>query len=182
MGTCQVNGGGGDGGNMLFTKMPNKDFVSWNSLFVLLPRLGMKDQYLHYCALKLGCPLVPVAFDSFSASCYAVNGDGGSGDGGGVGSNNGGGGGYCDMSYYSSMLFTKMPNKDFVSWNSLVSGFSKIGHFDRCISLISMMKSKFALELNELTLLFVISVCASAKIRDERSVSSLLCIEVRYAS
>ncbi|QHN97260.1 pentatricopeptide repeat-containing protein At5g40410, mitochondrial isoform X1 [Arachis ipaensis] len=64
-------------------------------------------------------------------------------------------------------LFDEMANKDFVSWNSLVSGFSKMGHLGRCISLFSMIKSEYGLELNELTLLSIISVCASAQARDE---------------
>ncbi|MED6107962.1 hypothetical protein PIB30_018990 [Stylosanthes scabra] len=64
-------------------------------------------------------------------------------------------------------LFDEMPNKDFVSWNSLISGFSKMGHLGRCISLFSIMKTEYALELNELTLLSVISACSSAKARDE---------------
>ncbi|KAK7243597.1 hypothetical protein RIF29_38402 [Crotalaria pallida] len=64
-------------------------------------------------------------------------------------------------------LFDEMPNKDFVSWNSLLSGFSKRGHLGKCMSVFSTMKSKFVYELNDVTLISVISACASAKTRDE---------------
>ncbi|XP_047156584.1 pentatricopeptide repeat-containing protein At5g40410, mitochondrial isoform X1 [Vigna umbellata] len=64
-------------------------------------------------------------------------------------------------------LFSEMPHKDFVSWNSLVSGFSKRGDLCNCLSVFSTIRSEMALELNELTMISVISACASAKARDE---------------
>ncbi|KAK7323247.1 hypothetical protein VNO77_26712 [Canavalia gladiata] len=79
------------------------------------------------------------------------------------------------VTYYLNMgstpdaqkLFDEMPNKDSVSWNSLVSGFSRKGDLNNCMSVFSTMKSEMALRLNEFTLISVISACASAKARDE---------------
>ncbi|XP_057446572.1 pentatricopeptide repeat-containing protein At5g40410, mitochondrial [Lotus japonicus] len=67
----------------------------------------------------------------------------------------------------AQLLFDEMPNKDFVSWNSLVSGFSKRGDLGNCMSVFSVMKSDLDLELNELTFISVISACALAKAREE---------------
>ncbi|XP_027344007.1 pentatricopeptide repeat-containing protein At5g40410, mitochondrial [Abrus precatorius] len=64
-------------------------------------------------------------------------------------------------------LFDEMPYKDFVSWNSLVSGFSKKGDLGNCMSMFSAMKYEMALILNELSLISVISACAYARARDE---------------
>ncbi|CAJ1958429.1 unnamed protein product [Sphenostylis stenocarpa] len=64
-------------------------------------------------------------------------------------------------------LFDEMDHKDSVSWNSLVSGFSKRGDLGNCLSVFSTMMSELTLEVNELTIISVISACASAKARDE---------------
>ncbi|XP_019443616.1 PREDICTED: pentatricopeptide repeat-containing protein At5g40410, mitochondrial-like isoform X2 [Lupinus angustifolius] len=64
-------------------------------------------------------------------------------------------------------LFDEMPTKDFVSWNSLVSGFSKRGHLGKCMSVFLMIKSELVFELNEVTVISVISACACAKASDE---------------
>ena len=58
-------------------------------------------------------------------------------------------------------LFDEMPKKDFVSWNSLVSGLSKIGQLGECLSVFCKMKSDSELKLNEFTLLSVISACVT---------------------
>ncbi|KAF7836015.1 pentatricopeptide repeat-containing protein [Senna tora] len=60
-------------------------------------------------------------------------------------------------------LFDEMPHRDLVSWNSLISGFSKKGDLGKCMIVFSKLKSVQELDLNELTLIPIISACTSVK-------------------
>ncbi|KAK4253679.1 hypothetical protein QN277_010321 [Acacia crassicarpa] len=64
-------------------------------------------------------------------------------------------------------LFDEIPHRDLVSWNSLISGFSKRGDLSKCMNVFLTLKSEFSLHMNELTLIPVVSACTSAKARHE---------------
>ncbi|XP_054812565.1 pentatricopeptide repeat-containing protein At5g40410, mitochondrial [Prosopis cineraria] len=64
-------------------------------------------------------------------------------------------------------LFDEMPHRDLVSWNSLISGFSKRGDLGKCMNVFLKLKSELTWDMNELTLLPIISACSSAKGRHE---------------
>ncbi|CAK9178366.1 unnamed protein product [Ilex paraguariensis] len=56
-------------------------------------------------------------------------------------------------------LFDEMPNKDLVSWNSLISVFSRRGGVSECLNAFFRMKSDMGLEPNEVTLISILSAC-----------------------
>lgn len=64
-------------------------------------------------------------------------------------------------------LFDEMPHRDIVSWNSLISGFSKRGDLGKCMIVFSKLKSEQELSLNELTFIPIISACTSVKSQNE---------------
>ncbi|KAB2603685.1 pentatricopeptide repeat-containing protein [Pyrus ussuriensis x Pyrus communis] len=73
------------------------------------------------------------------------------------------------VSCYSSLgraddarnLFDELPHKDLVSWNSLISGFSRRGYVDKCLNAFFRMKFEMGIQPNEVTLMSIISACAS---------------------
>lgn len=63
-------------------------------------------------------------------------------------------------------LFDEMPDKDLVSWNSLISGYSRNGHVFRCLIAFNRMKFEQVM-CNDVTLLSVISACTDMRALDE---------------
>ncbi|CAI9777308.1 unnamed protein product [Fraxinus pennsylvanica] len=52
-----------------------------------------------------------------------------------------------------------MPKKDLVSWNSLISGFSRKGELNYCLNSFHRMRFEMGLEPNEVSLICIISAC-----------------------
>ncbi|KAJ4845488.1 hypothetical protein Tsubulata_051491, partial [Turnera subulata] len=57
-------------------------------------------------------------------------------------------------------LFDELPDKDLISWNSLVSGFSRRGDLNNCLNAFSRLRYEMVIQPNEVTLIPVISACA----------------------
>ncbi|CAA7055249.1 unnamed protein product [Microthlaspi erraticum] len=66
-------------------------------------------------------------------------------------------------------LFDEMAERDLVSWNSLISGYSGRGYFGKCFEALSKMRSEvgFRFRPNEVTFLSMISACVHGKSREE---------------
>ncbi|VVB09372.1 unnamed protein product [Arabis nemorensis] len=65
-------------------------------------------------------------------------------------------------------LFDEMPERDLVSWNSLISGYSKRGYLGKCFEALSrMMRSEMCFRPNEVTFLSIISACVYGRSREE---------------
>ncbi|KAF8022644.1 hypothetical protein BT93_F0225 [Corymbia citriodora subsp. variegata] len=75
---------------------------------------------------------------------------------------------------HAGKLFDEIPEKDLVSWNSLISGFSRKGCLAKCLYAFHRMRNETLMNPNEVTLLSVISSCADVKALDEgRSIHGL---------
>ncbi|ESQ46948.1 hypothetical protein EUTSA_v10027699mg [Eutrema salsugineum] len=66
-------------------------------------------------------------------------------------------------------LFDEMPERDLVSWNSLISGYSRRGYLGKCFKALSRMRSEvgFGFRPNEVTFLSILSVCVHERSREE---------------
>uniref|UniRef100_A0A7N0U3E0 DYW domain-containing protein n=1 Tax=Kalanchoe fedtschenkoi TaxID=63787 RepID=A0A7N0U3E0_KALFE len=67
---------------------------------------------------------------------------------------------------YSKSIFNIMPQKDVISWNSLIGGYVLHGYPDLAIDLFNQLK-KVGLKPNRGTFLNVIYACSKAKLVDE---------------
>ncbi|WCJ44308.1 Tetratricopeptide repeat (TPR)-like superfamily protein [Euphorbia peplus] len=56
-------------------------------------------------------------------------------------------------------LFDELPSKDLISWNSLISGFSRTRDLGKCMNAFSKMKFQTDIVPNEVTVLPLISAC-----------------------
>lgn len=75
---------------------------------------------------------------------------------------------------HAEKLFDEIPEKDLVSWNSLISGFSRKGCLAKCLYAFRRMRNETFMNPNEVTLVSVISSCADVKALDEgRSIHGL---------
>lgn len=64
-------------------------------------------------------------------------------------------------------LFYEIPNRDLVSWNSLVSGLSGKGRLGECLNAFSRMRAESCWQPNEVTFLSLVSACAHMGALDE---------------
>ncbi|KAF4360919.1 hypothetical protein G4B88_000550 [Cannabis sativa] len=63
-------------------------------------------------------------------------------------------------------VFDRMPNRTVVSWNTMISGYSKRGRYFEALSLVSMMQ-RGNTKLNETTFSTILSVCGRSGSMDE---------------
>ncbi|KAL2501359.1 Pentatricopeptide repeat-containing protein [Forsythia ovata] len=68
---------------------------------------------------------------------------------------------YTELGFfeYAWNLFNEMPKKDLISWNSLISGFSRKGELNYCLNSFHRMKFEMGLEPNEVSLIYIVSAC-----------------------
>ncbi|XP_059637179.1 pentatricopeptide repeat-containing protein At5g40410, mitochondrial-like [Cornus florida] len=64
-------------------------------------------------------------------------------------------------------LFDEMPSKDLVSWNSLISGFSRRGVVGKSLIALCRMRSVMGMQPNEVTFISIISACTEKGALDE---------------
>ncbi|OVA15993.1 Pentatricopeptide repeat [Macleaya cordata] len=60
-------------------------------------------------------------------------------------------------------LFEEIPNKDLVSWNSMIAVFSRRGNVKECFNIFCRMRSEMGMKPNEVTLISLLPVCANMR-------------------
>ncbi|XP_077213130.1 pentatricopeptide repeat-containing protein At2g37310-like [Tasmannia lanceolata] len=61
------------------------------------------------------------------------------------------------------MVFDRMPERDIVSWNSMMSGYSQGGLYEECLRLYQEMEGSSGLRPNGVTMVCVLHSCAQLK-------------------
>lgn len=67
----------------------------------------------------------------------------------------------------AGQLFDAMLDKDLVSWNNLITWFSRSGYVDKCLNALFRMKFEVGIKPNEVTIIAVISACTNRGALDE---------------
>ncbi|XP_011627497.2 pentatricopeptide repeat-containing protein At2g29760, chloroplastic-like [Amborella trichopoda] len=118
----------------LFEEMPDKDVVCWNiviSGFIKIGDMGKASE------LFCNAPIKDLLMCNTIMAGFVTVGD-------------------FEAAY---KVFDEMPRRDVVSWNTLISGLVQGGLFNEAISLFRRMM-KEGIELNEVTIVSVLSACA----------------------
>ncbi|PRQ40785.1 putative pentatricopeptide [Rosa chinensis] len=64
----------------------------------------------------------------------------------------------CGELGYARKVFNEIPQRDSVSWNSMISGYTKMGHARDVVGLFGEMREA-GFEQNEMTLVSVLGAC-----------------------
>ncbi|CAL0326153.1 unnamed protein product [Lupinus luteus] len=119
--SCYIKMGCTNDAEKLFDEMPNKDFVSWNSLVSGFSKRGHlasdEGQYIHCCAVTLGM-MSEVKVVNALINMYGKFG--------------------CTDSAFR--LFWEMPEPNMVSWNSMVAVCTQNGIPNEAINYFNMMR------------------------------------------
>ncbi|KAH7529026.1 hypothetical protein FEM48_Zijuj05G0139900 [Ziziphus jujuba var. spinosa] len=78
-------------------------------------------------------------------------------------------------------LFDEMPYRTFVSWNTMISGYSKWGRYDDALSLVSVMH-RSNIRLDETTFSTTLSACARSRSLDDGKVAHCLILKSGFES
>ncbi|KAI4349232.1 hypothetical protein L6164_009849 [Bauhinia variegata] len=68
----------------------------------------------------------------------------------------------CDKLGLARTIFDTMPNRDLVSWNSMIAGYSQSGFYGECKQLYLHMLDSAGLSPNEVTLVSVLQACGQS--------------------
>ncbi|GKV05728.1 hypothetical protein SLEP1_g17702 [Rubroshorea leprosula] len=68
----------------------------------------------------------------------------------------------CNAVGLARRLFDRMPEKDIVSWNSMIAGYSQGGYYEECKALYRKMIDSSHLRPNGVTLLSVLQACGQS--------------------
>ncbi|XP_016899723.2 pentatricopeptide repeat-containing protein At2g37310 [Cucumis melo] len=68
----------------------------------------------------------------------------------------------CDELVLARIMFDRMPERDIVSWNAMLAGYSQGGSYEKCKELFRVMSSSLEVKPNALTAVSVLQACAQS--------------------
>lgn len=68
----------------------------------------------------------------------------------------------CDELVLARIMFDRMPERDTVSWNAMLAGYSQGGSYEECKELFRVMLSSVEVKPNALTAVSVLQACAQS--------------------
>ncbi|GMY14653.1 pentatricopeptide repeat-containing protein At2g37310 [Fagus crenata] len=69
----------------------------------------------------------------------------------------------CDEIGFARTVFDRMPERDIVSWNSMIAGYSQAGFYEECKELYREMLGSAGLRPNGMTIVSVLQACGQSK-------------------